>query len=293
MQLFWIIGKTGILSKAFQRFFCERDISYEASSSQECDISHYSQLEAFAKGKAFTHILNCSAYTAVDLAEKEEERAFAVNAKGVENLALFAKHIQAKLVHFSTDYVFDGKKKTPYKETDRVHPVNIYGKSKERGEHILRDISPDSLVIRTSWVFSRDGHNFIKAMLKVMQEKEEIQVIEDQIGKPTYVEDLVLATLEILEESGVYHFANKEEVSRYAYAKEILNELEDREIKVKCKKILPISSGTLVGYAPRPAYSVLDTTKIEKLLKEPIRTHQSALKECFPYILNKESFYVS
>jgi dTDP-4-dehydrorhamnose reductase len=130
-------------------------------------------------------------------------------------------------------------------------------------------------------------------MIKVMKEKEEIQVIEDQIGKPTYVEDLVLATLQILEESGIYHFANEDEVSRYDYAKEIFQELKDMGVNMKCKKILPISYDSLKGYAPRPAYSVLDTTKIQKLLKHPIRSHQVALRECLPYFFNQECLHVS
>lgn len=293
MQFFWIIGKTGILAKAFQRCFCERAISYEITSSQECDLTNYSKLEDFSKGKSFTHILNCGAYTAVDLAEKEKENAFAVNAKGVENLAKLAKKREAKLIHFSTDYVFDGKKNVPYKETDIVNPINIYGKSKEKGEALLQEFLSTSLIIRTSWVFSRDGHNFIRTMLKAMREKEEIQVIEDQVGKPTYVEDLVLATLEILEERGIYHFANKDEVSRYAYAEEIFDELANRGVNVKCKRILPALSSSFSGYALRPAYSVLDTTKIETLLKHPIRSHKSALKECLSYILNEENFHVS
>lgn len=293
MQYFWIVGKAGILSKAFQRFFDARGISYKVSSSQECDVANEHHLEKFAKDESFTHILNCSAYTAVDLAEKDQDRAFAVNATGAEHLASLAKKRNVKLIHFSTDYVFDGKSKAPYKETDKVNPLSVYGKSKERGERLIQEMLPGSLIVRTSWVFSQDGHNFIKAMLKVMQEKDEIQVIEDQMGKPTYVEDLVVATLDILQESGVYHFANKDEVTRFDYAKEIFDALINIGVKLKCKTILPALSANVVGYAPRPTYSVLDTIKIEKLLKHPIRSHKSALKECLPHILKKESVYVS
>jgi dTDP-4-dehydrorhamnose reductase len=293
MTDFWIIGKTGIVSKAFQRLFDASAVSYEVTSSKECDIADYHKLEAFFKRKEFKYILNCSAYTAVDVAEKEEERAFAVNAQGPEHLAKLVQHSPTKILHFSTDYVFDGEQQVPYQETDQVHPLSVYGKSKAEGEERLLQRLPESLVIRTSWIFSRDGHHFIKAMLKIMKEREEIQVVEDQIGKPTYVEDLVLATLEILGEKGRYHFANQGAVSRYAYAKEIFEELKRQSISLKCKRIEPISSDSLKGYAPRPAYSVLDTTKIEKKLKQPIRHHKSALEECISLILAQEKTYVS
>lgn len=285
--MFWIIGKTGLLSRAFQRILSEKKIPYQVSSSSECDIRNLDILKSYAREVTSQYILNCSAYTAVDLAETRSEEAYAVNAQGVQNLGIVAKMLGAQLIHFSTDYVFDGKKKSPYQEQDPTNPLSVYGASKRKGEEILLEQLPSALIIRISWLFSSEGPSFMNTMWKAMMKQQELKVVETQIGKPTYVDDVVEAVLQVRDASGIYHFANQDEVSRYTYAQEIYNELKSHGLQLQCKHIAPIAS--MQGGAPRPDYSVLDTRKIETLLQRPIRSHTKALKECIDLMVCKES----
>jgi dTDP-4-dehydrorhamnose reductase len=282
----WIIGKSGLLSRAFQRILSEKKISYQVSSSSECDIRNSAALKSYARKVTTPYIFNCSAYTAVDLAETHREEAYAVNAQGVQNLVAVAKMLSAHLIHFSTDYVFDGKKNSPYQEQDLTHPLSVYGASKRKGEEILLEQLPSALIIRIAWLFSSEGPSFVNTMWQVMVKQQELKVVETQIGKPTYVDDVVEAALQARDASGIYHFANQDAVSRYAYAQEIYHELKLQGISLQCQHIAPIAS--MQGGAPRPNYSVLDTTKIEALLPKPIRSHTQALKECIHLMVCKE-----
>jgi len=285
--VFWIVGKYGVLSGAFQRRFLARDRAFYVSSRQECDIQDLASVKAFIQGKSIQYIINCSGYTAVDAAEKHKEEAYAINAQGIKHLAVAAQEIGAKLIHFSTDYVFNGKQKAPYIETDSPAPLNVYGASKWAGEKILTSEYPEALVIRISWLFSEEGPSFMQAMWRAFLEKEEVHVVSTQVGKPTYAEDVVLAVQEMLPYEGLYHFANRDEVSRYTYAQEIFTELKRQGATLKCERILPtehVSQG-----AVRPAYSALSTEKIEKILSQPIRSHKAALRECITYRLKKEN----
>jgi len=293
--MFWIVGKEGLLAKAFQRGFIAQDFEYVASSHLECDITNLYQVEKFTSQFPIKTIINCSAYTHVDFAEKEIDKAFLLNEKGVLHLAQIAKKIGAKLIHFSTDYVFDGKKTSPYLETDFVDPLNIYGASKYAGELVIQQILPSSLIIRVSWLFSKEmpAMNFTKKMVELLQIKDQLEVVEDQVGKVTYAEDLVDATLELLAQEGLFHYANQGVISRYEYAKEILQVLKKLNIAVKCERILPVSSTKFPMLAKRPCYSVLDTTKIEKILNKPIRYHTEALAECLLSMASEGKIYVT
>jgi dTDP-4-dehydrorhamnose reductase len=281
--MFWIVGKEGMLAKAFQRVFKDKNLEYIASSHQECDVTNFYQVEKFASLLPIKTIINCSGYTNVDLAEKEVDSAFLLNEKGVLHLAQIAKKIDAKLIHFSTDYVFNGTKNSPYLETDLVSPLNIYGASKYAGELALQDRLPSSLIIRISWLFSKEmpPMNFTKKMVDLLQRKEQLEVVEDQISKVTYAEDLVACVLEMLDQEGVFHYANHGVISRFGYAQEILTILKELHVPVRCECILPVSSSKFSTPATRPPYSALDTTKIEKCLNKSIRHHTQALVECF------------
>ena len=293
--MFWIVGKEGLLAKAFQRVLIAQDLEYIASSHLECDITNLYQVEKFASQFPITAIINCSGYTHVDFAEKEADKAFLLNEKGVFHLAQIAKKIGAKLVHFSTDYVFNGKNPSPYLETDSVDPLNIYGVSKYAGELVIQQVLPSSLIIRVSWLFSKEmpAMNFTKKMVELLQIKDQLEVVEDQVGKVTYAEDVVEGALEILAQEGLFHYANQGVISRCEYAKEILQVLKKLNIAVKCERILPVYSTKFPMLAKRPCYSALDTTKIEKFLKKPIRHHTQALAECLLSMASEGKIYVT
>ena len=225
------------------------------------DITDKQQLEAYFSKNEFDYCINCAAYTAVDLAEEQSDLAYAVNAEGPKNLAEICKKYQVKLLHISTDFVFDGKKQTPYIETDMPNPLGVYGKSKWQGERNIQEIMEDYFILRTSWLYSEYGNNFMKSMLRLSETRDEISVVSDQIGAPTYAGDLaevlVKIVLSLSTNYGVYHYSNSGAISWYDFAVEIFT-LFGKKIEVK-----PIKTKDYPTAAKRPRYSVLDTTKIE------------------------------
>lgn len=255
----WIIGKWGMLSQAVQRKCRENGIDFIASSRKEVDIESEEAIRAQFETLAFTHVINCAGYTAVDRAEEEREKAHALNAEAVAILAKLSKERGNKLIHFSTDYVFDGEK-AAYVEEDERAPLSEYGKSKEAGERFLMEHYPEALLIRTSWLFGREGKDFVKTMVKLMGEKESLNVVNDQRGRPTYADDLAEAALSVMDQSGTYHFANEGETTWHGFAEMIQKKLEEKK-RVLCKKIEPISSETFGSKAKRPTSSVLLTEK--------------------------------
>ncbi|QVL57605.1 MAG: dTDP-4-dehydrorhamnose reductase [Simkaniaceae bacterium] len=255
----WIIGKWGKLSQAMQRKCKENGIDFVASTRQEVDLENEEAVRAQFETLTFTHVINCSGYTAVDQAEEEKEKAHALNAEAVALLAKLSKEKGNKLIHFSTDYVFDGEKEA-YGEEDERAPLSEYGRSKEAGERFLMEHYPEALLIRTSWLFGKEGNDFVKTMIKLMDEKESLDVVSDQRGRPTYADDLAEAALSILDESGTYHYANEGETTWHSFAEMIQKKLEEKK-QVRCKKIEPISSEDFGAKAKRPASSVLLTEK--------------------------------
>ncbi len=222
--------------------------------------------------------INCAAYTAVDLAESNREDCFRINAEAIGHLASACSRSGCRLIHISTDYVFNGKSDVPYKETDKTDPVNFYGTTKENGEQMAFEKAPDSIVIRTSWVYSRYGKNFVKTMLHLMDTRKEINVVKDQTGSPTYAGDLAEAILKIVANGarhpGIYHYSNKGQISWYEFA------LAIREIAGKQCNIHPIPSSAYPTPAQRPHYSLLDTGKIESTYHIKIPDWHSSLEKC-------------
>lgn len=245
---------------------CERNgIEVIGTSRLEADVCDAGQLEKIALSARPTHIVNCAAYTDVDGAEADSEAAFAVNCEGAANVAAVARKVRARLVHISTDYVFDGRGTRPYREEDACGPVNVYGKSKWEGEKRVLETAPGGCVLRTSWLFGSKGKNFISSLLGRFRQVEELQVVSDQWGKPTYCEDLVKAVMSLLDVGGIVHFANEGGSSRYQIALNLLEVVKKRGLDVKCRKITPVSSAQFPTPAPRPTYSVLDTGKYYSL----------------------------
>ncbi|SEO49737.1 dTDP-4-dehydrorhamnose reductase [Flavobacterium sp. CF108] len=224
-------------------------------------------------------ILNCAAYTAVDKAETEKEIAFTINHLAVESIAKYAEDNNIKLLHISTDYVFDGSSSTPLNEEAVTNPINIYGKSKRAGEVACLKENPNSIVIRTSWVYSKFGNNFVKTMQRLMQEKDEINIVNDQVGSPTYAADLAKAIIDIVESEkwipGIYNYSNEGEITWYEFA------LAIKEFgKYNCK-VYGIPSSSYPTPARRPIFSLLSKTKIKQTYNVDIPNYKDSLEKMF------------
>ena len=221
-------------------------------------------------------IIHTAAYTAVDQAESEPDLADAVNHLAVEEIAQFCRLYGAKLLAISTDYVFGGDSSVPLKEDAAVAPVNVYGETKWKGEQAILKWAPDSIIIRTSWVYSAYGSNFVKTMVRLLGEKQELRVVCDQIGSPTYAPDLAHAILTIIKgekwESGVYHYSNEGEVSWYDFAIAI------RDLMGSSCRILPVPTSEYPTAAQRPAYSLLDKEKIKRTFNMEVPFWSDSLK---------------
>ena len=226
----------------------------------DLDITNQPQLESFFSKNEFDYCINCAAYTAVDLAEEQSSFAYAVNAEGPKHLAEVCQKFQTTLIHVSTDFVFDGQKRTPYLETDAPNPLGVYGASKWQGERNIQEAMDAYFIVRTSWLYSEYGNNFIKTMLKLSETREQINVVSDQIGSPTYAGDLAEVLIKIVLSSskayGLYHFSNSGAISWYDFAVEIFNHF-NKQVVVK-----PIKTIDYPTAAKRPEYSVLSTKRI-------------------------------
>jgi dTDP-4-dehydrorhamnose reductase len=257
----WIVGAEGMLGSALMQRCLREELDVEGTSRRDADVTKFERLTAKAEQIKPTHVINCAAYTDVDRAEKEPDAAFAVNAQGAENVALAARAAGARLVHISTDYVFHGTGTEPYREEDLCAPANEYGKSKWEGEKKVAAALPEACILRTSWLFGSKGKNLISSLMNWFQQKEELQVVFDQRGRPTYCHDLASAAIALLNASGVFHFANDGERSRYQIAIDLLQAAKERGIELRCQRIVPVPSAKFPTPAARPSYSVLDTSK--------------------------------
>lgn len=254
--------------------------SFTFTDREMLDLSNLCAIEEFFKGKKFDAIINCAAYTAVDKAESERELADTINHRFVSMLATIAQRDFAKLIHISTDYVFDGKHHRPYIETDPTDPQGVYGKTKCDGENAILGIAPqNTIIIRTSWVYSSYGNNFVKTMLRLGKERESLGVIFDQVGTPTYARDLAHAILEILpninnEQPEIYHYSNEGVASWYDFATAIF------ELSGVTCRANPITTDQYPTPATRPHYSLLNKTKIKNDFNLSIPHWRDSLKGC-------------
>jgi dTDP-4-dehydrorhamnose reductase len=258
-------------------------------NSHELDICSFEALQDFIIDHKINVVINCAAYTAVDKAEEDTEIAERVNSMGVSNLVNALEKVNGKLIHISTDYVFDGDHFLPYKELDPVSPIGVYGETKRAGELAVLKSAIDSVVIRTSWLYSSYGNNFVKTMLRLGNEKENLGVIFDQVGTPTYARDLAKTCLEILCEGSsvniskngnLYHYSNEGVASWYDFAISIMK-IGGENCKVK-----PIQTKDYPTLAKRPQYSVLNKSKIKKDFKIEIPYWKDSLKDCIEKIIN-------
>ncbi|WP_201603450.1 dTDP-4-dehydrorhamnose reductase [Psychrobacter submarinus] len=249
------------------------------------DITDKGAIESFCSTNSVSYIINCAAFTAVDKAESEADKANAINHLAVKHLAEVAKKHDIAMIHISTDYVFDGDSKQAYKETDITHPNNVYGKTKRLGEQALQDISPpNSIIIRTSWLYSLFGSNFLTTMLRLGPEREQLNVVNDQIGSPTYARDLARAIVQIIpqlkrasQEVEIYHYSNQGQCSWYEFAKAIFVAAD-----IDCR-VQPIPSSDYPTSAKRPSHSVLATAKIEQEFGVELSQWPQSMKSCLAH----------
>ena len=274
-----VTGANGQLGQEFQQL--EKNfpsLNFLFVSKNELSIADENAVNTFFKNKQIDICINCAAYTAVDKAETDKETAIAVNAIAVGYLAKACKNHNAKFIHISTDYVFDGKGIKPFTENDQTNPVNFYGQTKLSGELNALKENEETIIIRTAWVYSSFGNNFVKTMIRLMNERESIGVVNDQYGCPTFAADLAQAIMQIIVGNnfiaGIYHYSNKGKISWYDFAKEI-----SQQINSHCV-VNEIATSQFPTPASRPSYSVLDTSKIAETFNITIPEWKESLQKC-------------
>lgn len=267
-----------------------------AFGSGELDISDAQAVRDAVKREKPAIIINSAAYTKVDLAEKETERAFAVNALGAANLARAAKDAGCPLLHVSTDFVFDGQSPLPYCEEAATNPLSVYGASKLEGEKALARELDEHVIVRTSWLYGVTGHNFVRTILRLASERESLRVVYDQAGTPTWSADLAGMLVSICKEIGsgkkpwgTYHYSNEGVASWYDFAVAVCEEGKTNGMDLKCSHIEPILTAQYPVPAKRPAYSVLDKAKIKKTFNASIPHWRSSLTNMMKELRSKEN----
>ncbi len=267
--MIWLIGNKGMLGSEIEAQLQKNGMDYVASD-RDVDITDESALDAFANGKNIGWIINCSAYTAVDKAESDTNLCEQINATGPLNIAKIAKKTGAKLIHFSTDYVFDGNAQTPYRPEDTPNPQSVYGSTKLKGEENIRSVFNRFFIIRIAWLYGKYGPNFVKTMLRLFAERDELKVVSDQFGAPTYALILAKNVVNMIQRNnetfGVYHYTDAGKISWYDFAKEIYRIARMTNKIKKDVTIKPVPTSEYPTPAKRPAFSLLDCHKtVEKL----------------------------
>lgn len=274
-----VTGSNGQLGKELKQLADNySQYNFVFASREDLKLHHFGLVENFFIATKPQYCINCAAYTAVDKAENEEDMAMLVNGEAVGNLAAVCKKYQTKFIHISTDYVFDGESETPYKEDDATGPINTYGASKLMGEQLCMKEDADAIIIRTAWVYSSFGHNFVKTMMRLMNERNELNVVNDQIGSPTYAADLAKAILDIISsgkwESGIYHYSNEGKISWFEFAQAI------KELAGSKAIIHPILTAEYPTPARRPKFSLLNKDKIRTVYQLEIPVWKDSLAKC-------------
>lgn len=282
-----VTGSDGQLGSEIQAIASQCDwAEFHFTTIDQLDLAQKAQIEHAFYTHNYHYCINCSAYTAVDRAEDDKETAYLINAQAVGWLGEIGKKTQTKIIHVSTDYVFDGVNHRPYAENDPTHPLSVYGASKETGELLLMQSQPESIILRTAWLYSAHGQNFVKTMIRLGNEKESLKVVFDQVGSPTYARDLAKAILHLIQKSesmptfpgGIYHYTNEGVASWYDFATAI-HEMSG----IRCH-VEPCKSDQFPTKAHRPHYSILDKQKIKSTFALDIPHWRQSLRECIETI---------
>ena len=276
-----VTGANGQLGKELAMLPAVPGLEIVGCGRDGLDISNLAQCRAVIGAYRPDAVIHCAAYPAVDKAESERDEAYRINAYGARNVAIAAEEVGAKLCYISTDYVFDGTGNTPYGEYDRTNPTTVYGQSKLAGEQLVQSIASRYFIVRTSWVFGKYGNNFVETMLKLAREVEQLKVVHDQIGSPTYTLDLAHLLVELVQTDfyGIYHASNAGICSWYEFARAIF---EESGISIAVE---PCTTAEFPRPAPRPAYSVMDQGAIRIHGLKPLRPWRDALRH---YLQNSE-----
>lgn len=280
--LLWITGSQGMLGRRLCTLCSLLKVPHVATTHSDLDLTQGELVSDFVRTQKITHVINCAAYTAVDAAEKEQERAYLVNAIAPHHLAVAARrHGGAWLLHVSTDYVFDGRATNSYMEERACRPLNVYGASKRAGEVKVLQEHTKTCVVRTSWLFDAHGKNFVTRLIPLMQSEKHLRVVMDQFGSPTSCADLSLALLELMQRgaTGIYHYSNAGETTWYHFAHTIWDKIRGRVWPLALETIVPITSREYPGDALRPACTPLNCTKISQLLGASPRPWEIALED--------------
>jgi dTDP-4-dehydrorhamnose reductase len=285
-----VTGGNGQLGKELREFASlHTGLEFVFLSREELPIHQFELVRNYFNTVKPAYCINCAAYTAVDKAESEKDLAFLINGEAVGVLAAVCKEHNTKFIHISTDYVFNGAAAYPYTENFPTDPINVYGASKLEGEKQTMQLNPDSIIIRTSWLYSSSGKNFVKTMIRLMSEKDKIKVVKDQLGSPTNAADLAETIFNMIGfchlqiynwDPGIYNFSNEGIISWYDFAKAI------KEITNSPCDIKPISTAEYPTPAKRPAYSGLDKTKIQKTFSIKLKKWEDSLRTCISNLQN-------
>lgn len=276
MKKILVTGASGQLGQCIKRLSSRyQELEFTFASSDDLDLSLFGVVSAYLRLHEFDYCINCAAYTKVEQAEKEQEMAYLINAEAVKNLAANCAENNCALIHFSTDYVFDGKKDTPYTEEDETCPLNVYGASKLMGEEYIRELMDRYFIFRTSWLYSDIGHNFFNTIRKKAEEGEELNITTTQKGTPTNAYDLAEFVLELIandnQNFGTYHYSNLGEATWYDFAEEILKHMKtDSQLKV---------NNDFQTIATRPEYSVLSKEKLQNAFSTPVKNWKVSLEK--------------
>ena len=262
MKQVLVTGANGQLGKSIKRISPNfKGLKFVFTDVADLDITNSEEVNTFFESNALDYCINCAAYTSVDKAEEETDKAYLINATAVKNLAEACKKSGAVLIHISTDFVFDGTKRTPYTEEDMPNPLSVYGKSKLKGEEHVQESCDRHFIVRTSWLYSEYGNNFVKKMLRLAETRKQISVVNDQIGSPTYAGDLAEFILKVISSEstayGLYHYSNLGAISWYDFAVEIFRQHQ------KNVHVVPIPTRAYPTLANRPAFSVMDLSRVK------------------------------
>lgn len=276
MKKVLVTGAAGQLGASIRDISKEyKQLEFTFKDSKELNVTDLAAINTVFENEIFDFCINCAAYTFVDKAESEKELAKQINTIGPKNLAQTCKKNKCTLIHISTDFVFDGKHLHPYNEDDKENPINVYGLTKLNGEKEIAKTLKEHIIIRTSWLYSEFGNNFLKTIIRLSEEKESINIVIDQVGTPTYARDLAKVILQFMDTDdklyGIYHYSNEGMASWYDFAKVILNKKGLRT------KLLPMKTENHSTPAKRPKYSVLDKSRIKKTLKLEIPYWEDSL----------------
>jgi dTDP-4-dehydrorhamnose reductase len=283
-----VMGHKGMLAQALIRCLQQNGVTAVSQGRPGLDITQPALPRRVLKTVQPDIVINAAAYTAVDRAEEEKDQAFAVNRDGIGHAADACREMGVPLLHVSTDYVFDGKARLPYREDDTPAPLGVYGESKRQGEVVLGVRHRQHLIVRTAWLYSYDGHNFVQTILRLARQREVLRVVDDQYGCPTSSQDLAAALVamchhisqdRVAEPWGIYHFCSADQTTWYRFAQAIIEEAGVFE-RLRVRELIPIATADYPTAVERPAYSVLDCSKVESVFGITPRSWRDSLRAC-------------